>query len=89
MKSKLSFTVVGDPQSLKRHRSNKDHTYNPSAMKQQEFIAKCMHHLPEQLYQDDLEIKLIFYFKRPRSHYLRGKSLKPNVSLWGSRVKGY
>jgi Holliday junction resolvase RusA-like endonuclease len=60
------YSIKGEPIVLKRHRWSRGKTYNPSKQQQIEFAQKCK--LPEIPIKDILEIDLIFYCERPKSH---------------------
>ena len=72
-----SFTVVGAPKPLKRHRHTKSgHTYDPSVQDKHVFLeaaqASVTPPLGEPL-QGPLAIHLQFLMPRPKSHYRTGK----------------
>ena len=62
----MVYIVKGEPQSLKRHRTGKYGTYNPSAEKQKQF-ASSFDYEGEPL-TDYLSMEMIFVFERPKSH---------------------
>ena len=69
----ISFVVFGDPTSLSRHRvSRYGGMYNPQAKQQRLFLEASSKFLPDAPLSGPLEIKLIFYFGRPKCDY--GKS---------------
>ena len=64
--------------------------YNPSSKMQNDFLSSCLHLLPIQPYIGPLEVKLIFYFKRPKNHYRSVKKellLKEDMDTWHCKKK--
>lgn len=88
----LSFVVYGEPMSLQRHRVLRSGiTYNPSSKLQKQFLDSCASILPDSPLEGPLEARMVFYFKRPLSHYGTGKNkaiLKPGMDIWHSKRKG-
>ena len=71
-----TFEILGEPNSLQRHRFGNNHNYNPSKIKQKEFTDKIK--LPEKLLTEWLDIEFEFIFERPKSHLkLKEKPLFP------------
>ena len=91
-KDELSFVVYGEPMPLQRHRVLRSGiTYNPSSKLQEQFLDSCSTFLPDSPLQGPLEARMVFYFKRPQSHYGTGKNkavLKPGMDIWHSKRKG-
>lgn len=84
----IQFTVFGNPQALKRHRTVKAgkfmRQYDPSASDKQDFLAKVMEHRPEKPLTKPLQVIMSFQFSRPKSHYGSGKNaniIKPNAPV--------
>ena len=84
----IQFTVYGNPQALKRHRTVKAgkfmQQYDPSATDKQDFLAKVMEHRPEKPLAKPLQVIMSFSFSRPKSHYGTGKNsgkLKANAPV--------
>lgn len=83
---RIEFTVPGNPQALKRHRSVRcgkfTRQYDPSAGDKQDFLAKAMEHRPDEPLTEPLMVTLQFCFARPKNHYGTGKKagvLKDNA----------
>jgi len=90
--NELSFVVYGEPMPLQRHRVLRSGiTYNPSSKLQEQFRDSCSSFLPDSPMEGPLEARMVFYFKRPQSHYGTGKNkavLKPGMDIWHSKRKG-
>ena len=70
----LKFTVLGTPQALKRHRvARSGHMYDPSVQDKKAFSLQASVYAPKELIEKPLSIILLFYFKRPKSHFRTGK----------------
>lgn len=69
----LDLVVYGEPIPLMRHRVARGHMYNPVKNLQTQFAEACLEYLPINPLEGALEVQLIFYFKRPKSHYRTGK----------------
>ena len=66
-------TVKFEPVSLKRHRHRlKGGTYDPSKKDKDEFI-KAVGQLPENKMINPIKCELMFYCKRPKTHFRSGK----------------
>lgn len=80
----ISFSILGDPKSQKRHR-----TYtrgkggrmlpfakqvDPSKGDKADFIAQARQHAPESPLEGPLQLRVIFFFPRPKGHYGTGKN---------------
>jgi len=82
----LSFTVLGKPMPLGRHRTTKTGiTYNPAAKMQNEFLTASLPWLPTEPLEGPLHATLLFYFQRPKNHYSWRKNcgtLKPNMEIF-------
>ena len=66
----ISFVVFNDPIALSRHRvSRSGFMYNPAAKQQNKFLEASSLFLPDIPLRGPLEVKLGFYFTRPKSHY--------------------
>lgn len=86
------FTVLGEPQALKRHRTfrrgNFVGTYDPSKADKKDFVAAIQQNAPPKPIDAPLAITVKFYFSRPKSHYRTGKYagvLKPNAPIWHTK----
>lgn len=88
----LSFSLIGDPQSLMRHRvSRSGFSYNPSLPKQSQFSQACSKFLPMSPVDFPLDVELNFFFQRPKSHYISVKKeriLKDNREKWCLKRQG-
>lgn len=88
----LSFVVYGEPMPLQRHRVLRSGiTYNPSSKLQNEFLQACTGALPDKPMEGPLEVRVVFYFKRPLNHFGTGKNksvLKKGMDFWHSKRKG-
>lgn len=80
----ISFTVLGDPKSQKRHRTytkGKDgkplefaRQVDPSATDKSDFLAQIFQFAPDKPLEGPLMLKVWFYFARPASHFGSGKN---------------
>ena len=90
--NEVSFVVYGEPMALARHRVLRSGiSYNPSSGLQKQFLESCTSVLPTQPFEGPLEVRLVFYFKRPLNHYGTGKNratLKQGMDIWHSKKKG-
>jgi hypothetical protein len=82
----IRFTVDGEPIALKRHRTSKGRTYDPSSSDKDDFLMLSKLHKPKTPLQIPLRVVLLFGFSRPKSHFGTGKNsgkVKANaVNLW-------
>ena len=70
----MKFTVMGTPKPLKRHRhTKKGFTYDPSVQDKKAFALQASVYAPKELIEKPLRVVLLFYFKRPKSHFRMGK----------------
>lgn len=83
-------TVKFEPVSLKRHRHRlKGGTYDPSKKDKDEFI-KAVGRLPENKMSNPIKCELMFYCKRPKTHFRTGKKsteLKENAPKYNTNNK--
>ena len=73
-----------------RHRVARGHMYNPVKSLQKQFADACLEYLPLKPLDGALEVQLIFYFKRPKSHYRTGKyanKLKATAPMYHTGTK--
>tara|TARA_Y100001963_G_scaffold72041_1_gene100136 strand:- start:4481 stop:4885 length:405 start_codon:yes stop_codon:yes gene_type:complete len=71
----IEFILKEQPHSQKRHRSTRTgRMYDPSAKDKKKTQQKMLEFKPKELLATELLIKIIFTFKRPKSHYRTGKS---------------
>jgi len=85
----ISFTVPGNPQSLKRHRTfrrgNFTGQYDPSKADKSDFLAMAMQHRPDVPLSCPLSVEINCCFPRPKGHYRTGKNahlLKDGAPGW-------
>lgn len=81
--AKITLTIYGDPKALKRHRRHHikskdgrefDVEYDPSADDKMIFFYKALsENRPEKPLEGPIETHMVFYMKRPKSHYRTGK----------------
>jgi Holliday junction resolvase RusA-like endonuclease len=79
----ITFTVLGEPQALKRHRivaRGKGgrplpfvRSYDPSATAKEDFLLKVQQHAPASPLTCPVRLECHFTFSRPKSHYRTGK----------------
>ena len=81
----ISFTVPGNPQALKRHRTfnmkGRSIQYDPSKGDKADFLAKCMEHKPETPWTGPVWVTLRFTFSRPKSHLRANGQVKPSAPM--------
>lgn len=79
------FTVPGNPQAQKRHRTttfgNAGKTFtrefDPSSSDKADFLSISLNNRPEKPIIDPIDLNLTFLFPRPASHYVSGNRSKP------------
>lgn len=79
---KIRFETRGEPQALKRHRSNGKFNYDPSANDKADFLSLVQKHAPEVPFEVPLLVRCWFIHGRPKSHFGTGKNadkLKPSA----------
>ena len=70
----ISFTIHGKPKALKRHRvARNGGMYDPSSTDKKQTWLQIAKHSPKKPLTGDIDLKLIFYMPRPKSHYRTGK----------------
>lgn len=86
MKEKIHLIILGNPKALKRHRMfRKGNTLiavDPSKGDKADFLTIIRDKAPKKPFDCPLEIKMFFYFSRPKNHYRAGKyagQLKPHI----------
>ena len=89
----IEFSVPGNPQALKRHRTftrgTFTGTYDPSTDDKASFLAKAMQHRPSTPIDAPIYLKLEFFFQRPKNHYRTGAKagiLKDNAPVWHTKT---
>ena len=70
----ITFFVPGEPKGLKRHRTGKFGTYDPSKGDKADFLILAMENKPKRPYECALSVTIRAYFTRPKSHYGTGKN---------------
>jgi Holliday junction resolvase RusA-like endonuclease len=80
---RIRFTILGDPQALKRHRMVARgrggrplpfvRSYDPSATAKQDFLLKVQQHAPAHPLACPVRLECYFTFARPKGHYRTGK----------------
>ena len=81
----ISFTVMGNPKALKRHRTGKFGNYDPSKQDKEDFLWLAHNSRPERPIEGPIKLTLKFCFKRPKNHYGTGKNsrvLKTTSPIW-------
>ena len=70
----ISFTILGKPKALKRHRpSARGGYYDPSSKDKRDIWLQIAKHCPKKPLTGEIDLKLIFYMPRPKGHYRTGK----------------
>ena len=70
----ISFTITGQPVALKRHRpSARGGYYDPSSKDKKQIWLQIAKYKPKQPFAGDIYLKVVFYLKRPKSHFRTGK----------------
>ncbi len=78
----MKYTIKGKPISQKRHRhTKKGFTYDPLSKEKKIFKLKILEqkinkYKTTKTTKDPVNIHILFYFKRPKSHYRTGKYCK-------------
>ncbi len=78
---KISFTVKGNPQALKRHRSVRCgkfiRQYDPSIGDKLDFLSLAHQHAPDKPIDSPVKLCVLFVFPRPKNHYRANGEIKP------------
>ena len=71
----ISFTIVGTPVALKRHRYSAKigRSYDPSSRDKKQIWLQIAKYKPKQPLKGNIYLKVIFYMPRPKSHFRSGK----------------
>ena len=70
----ISFTITGQPVALKRHRpSARGGYYDPSSKDKKQIWLQIAKYKPKQPFAGDFYLIVVFYLKRPKSHFRTGK----------------
>ena len=70
----ISFTITGQPIALKRHRvARNGRMYDPSYKDKKQIWLQIAKYKPKQPFAGDIYLKVVFYLKRPKSHFRTGK----------------
>jgi Holliday junction resolvase RusA-like endonuclease len=89
----IYFTVWGDPQALKRHRTYKSKSgkminVDPSASDKADFLAQALSAKPDAPITGPIKVCINAWFRRPKSHFGTGKnSSKLKADAPGFHVK--
>ena len=84
----ISFTLLGEPVPLKRHRIARGIMFNPSSKEQKTFLKMSEEFIPQTPLEGPLEARMIFYFSRPKYHYGTGRNAnvkKKAAPIWHSK----
>ena len=84
----ISFTLLGEPIPLKRHRIARGIMFNPSSKEQKTFLKSSEEFIPHEPLEGPLEARMIFYFSRPKYHYGTGRNAnvkKKGAPIWHSK----
>lgn len=86
----LSFRSIGKPMPLKRHRLTRGkRMYDPSHQDKKNWMKSVKQYHPIKPLESVLELKIIFFFRRPKSHYGTGKNseiLRKNAPKYMNRT---
>ena len=89
MTKNISFTVYGEPSSLKRHRAYRRGQamimVDPSKEDKQDFLTQAIKNRPSKPLSDALKLEVKAFFKRPKSHYNK-KGLKTNAPIHCTKI---
>lgn len=83
--TQIKFFVPGEPLALKRHRTGRFGTYDPSKGDKMDFLTIAMQHRPKAPFDVPLCVDMEFVFRRPKTHYGTGKNgdkLKPSAPYY-------
>tara|TARA_Y100000310_G_C20263439_1_gene614691 strand:+ start:143 stop:553 length:411 start_codon:yes stop_codon:yes gene_type:complete len=70
----ISFTIIGKPVPLKRHRSTRTgKMYDPSSREKKQMWLQIAKYRPKLPLKGNIYLKVIFYMPRPKSHFRTGK----------------
>jgi Holliday junction resolvase RusA-like endonuclease len=87
--NEITFTVDGEPIALKRHRTSRGRTYDPSSSDKDDFLLLSKIHKPKTPLQIPLRVVLLFGFSRPKSHFGTGRNadkIKDKSPFWKTSV---
>ena len=70
----ISFTIIGKPRPLMRHRpSARGGYYDPSSKVKKQTWLQIAKYKPKKPYTGHIIVELKFYMQRPKHHYRTGK----------------
>ena len=70
----ISFTIIGQPVPLRRHRvARNGRMYDPSFNDKKQIWLQIAKYKPKKPFKGDIYLKVVFYLKRPKSHFRTGK----------------
>ena len=64
--NRIHFTVLGNPQAQKRHRTGKWGRYDPSASDKGDFLALCRDNAPERPIEGAVILYVVFWMPIPK-----------------------
>ncbi len=72
----ITFTVPGNPKTLKRHRTFRTKggfnvNVDPNKNTKADFLAMAMQHRPDVPFEEPIRLFVKAYFPRPKAHYLK------------------
>jgi Holliday junction resolvase len=71
--TRIHFTVLGNPQAQKRHRTGKWGRYDPSESDKADFLALCRDNAPEKPIEGAVILRLVFWMPVPKGSTKRFK----------------
>ncbi len=70
---RIHFTVLGNPQAQKRHRTGKWGRYDPSASDKADFLALCRDNAPPKPIEGPVILRVVFWMPIPKGATKRFK----------------
>ena len=81
----IKFLVNTRPKPQQRHRNRGRFQYDPSSKAKETFLAQSIKYAPKKPTGRNIQMELIFCYKRPRSHYTSKNKilkLKPDAPVY-------
>jgi Holliday junction resolvase RusA-like endonuclease len=82
----ISFFIPGSPKALKRHKTYRGGKFNvnvdPSKGDKEDFLVMAMANRPKSPFREPLEVRMIFFFPRPKAHFNARGALKASAPYW-------